>query len=362
MKAPEVSKRSLGMGYVVGTGVVLSLALVLHAITAMQVGLYALLVVCSGLVPALSLVGANYWLPRSGLDGEEVWTVAEWGGFGIAVLTLANVAVLLSDVELVRYVPGLLASSIAVGGFVGILVGALLELRRSARRLSQSNDVLNRVLRHDMRNDLNVALGHLSQLERTAEGETADHVDRLRETIDDMATTTEKARQIDVALAADRRSQRPVDVVPYVRDRVAAVRRAYPEATVELDCPDELVVHADWLLGTVLDNLVENAVVHSEGTPSLSVVVERRGTTAYVQVRDDCPAIPDAELDVFSAGGETPLHHSKGVGLWLVTWVVESYGGDVSFRNTESDGNVVELELRTASWVERRRWHGLLDR
>ncbi|MFC7027586.1 sensor histidine kinase [Halomicroarcula sp. GCM10025710] len=139
-----------------------------------------------------------------------------------------------------------------------------------------------------------------------------------------MTTTTEKARQIDVALAADRRSQRPVDVVPHIRERVDAVRRAYPEATVELDCPDELVVHADWLLGTVLDNLVENAIVHNEGTPSLTVAVERCGQTACIRVTDDGPTIPETELDVFSEGTETPLHHSKGVGLWLVTWVVES--------------------------------------
>ncbi|MFC7249830.1 ATP-binding protein [Halomicroarcula sp. GCM10025324] len=357
-----MSKRSLGMGYVVGTGVVLSLVLLVHAVLALQVGVYALAVVCSGLVPALTLVGANYWLPRSGLDGEEVWTVAEWGGFGIAVLTLVNVAVLLSDVTIVRYVPGLLASSVAIGGFVGFLVGAHLELRRSARRLSQSNDVLNRVLRHDMRNDLNVALGHLTQLERTTSGEATEHVDRLRETIDDMTTTTEKARQIDVALAADRRSQRPVDVVPHIRERVDAVRRAYPEATVELDCPDELVVHADWLLGTVLDNLVENAIVHNEGTPSLTVAVERCGQTACIRVTDDGPTIPETELDVFSEGTETPLHHSKGVGLWLVTWVVESYGGDVTFGTSDTGGNVVEIELQTASWVEKQRWGDLFAR
>lgn len=344
------------MGYVVGTGVVLSLALLVHAITALEVGVYAVLIVVTGLVPALTLAGANYWLPRSGLGGDEVWTVAEWGGFGIALLTLVNVGVIVSDISVEAYLPALLASSVAIGGFVGILIGALLELRRSARRLSQSNDVLNRVLRHDMRNNLNVALGHLSKLERTTEGEAATHVDELRRTIDEMATTTEKARQIDVALAADRRAQEPVDIVPYVSDRVEAVRRAYPEATVELDCPESVTVHADWLLGTVLDNLIENAVVHSDGTPSLQVSVERRTNVAEIRIVDDGPEIPEEELDVFSSGAETPLHHSKGVGLWLVTWVVESYGGDVSFGTTEAGGNVVTLELRTASWLEERQW------
>lgn len=347
------------MGYVVGAGVVLSLALLVHALYALEVGVYALLIVGAGLVPALTLAGANFWLPRSGLGGEEVWTIAEWGGFGIALLTLVNVGVILSDIAIQAYLPAILASSVAIGGFVGILVGALLELRRSARRLSQSNDVLNRVLRHDMRNNLNVALGHLSQLERTTSGEATEHVEDLRRTIDEMATTTEKARQIDVALAADRRSQQPIDVVPYVTDRVEAFRRAYPEAAVDLDCPDSATVHADWLLGTVLDNLIENAVVHSDGTPSIRLSVEQRGSYVVVRIVDDGPAIPESELDVFSAGGETPLHHSKGVGLWLVNWVVESYGGDVSFGRTDSGGNVVALELRTATWFEEHKQRGL---
>jgi signal transduction histidine kinase len=347
------------MGYVVGAGVVLSLALLVHAISALQVSVYAFLIVGAGLVPALTLAGANFWLPRSGLGGEEVWTVAEWGGLGIALLTLVNVGVLLSDVSIQAYLPAILASSVAIGGFVGILIGALLELRRSTRRLSQSNDVLNRVLRHDMRNNLNVALGHLSQLERTTSGDATEHVEQLRQTIDEMATTTEKARQIDVALAADRRSQRPVDIVPYVSERIEAVQRAYPEASVELDCPDSVTVHADWLLGTVLDNLIENAVVHTDGTPSLHLSVERRGSIAEIRIVDEGPAIPETELDVFSTGAETPLHHSKGVGLWLVTWVVESYGGDVSFGRTDSGGNVVTLELRTATWFEERKQRGI---
>jgi len=359
VSALELSKRSLGTGYVVSAGVVLSLALLAHAVVAFRARQSWLLVVLVGLVPALVLVGANYWLPRCGIDGQQVWTVANWCGFGIGLFTLINFAVLLTGVPVLVAGPELLASSVATAGFVGLLVGTLLELRRSNQRLAQSNDVLNRVLRHDMRNDLNVALGRLSELERTTSGEASEHTEALRTVVDEMITTTEKASQIDVALAADQRCREPVDLVPYVQGRIDAVRAASPEADVDATLPSEAMVHADWLLGSVLDNLIENAVVHSDGAPSLSITVDVDGPTTTVRVSDDCPAIPDDELDVFSGRVETPLHHSKGVGLWLVIWVVESYGGEVSFDRTE-DGNVVTLELRTATWLARRRCDGWL--
>ena len=358
MNAPDLSKGTLGMGYVVGAGVALSLALLVHAATAIRAGPSALLVVLVGFVPALALAGANYWLPRSGLRGAQMWTVAEWSGLGIGLLTLLNLAVLFAGVSLATVRTGLLASSVAIGGFVGILVGTLLELRRSRDRLAQSNDILNRILRHDVRNRLNVMLGHLSALEHTAEGERARRTEQLGQCVERLITTTEKARRIDVALGAERRVQRPVDLVPAVEERLAAVRRAHPEATVETDLPDEAMVQADWLLGSVLDNVIENSVVHSTTAPTLSVGVDVDGAATTLVVADDCPEIPESELNVFASGNETQLRHSKGVGLWLVIWVVEGYGGEVSFETADGNGNVVTLEFKTAGWLAGRRFGG----
>jgi len=213
------------MGYVVGTGVALSLALLVHAVMAIRTGPSALLVVLVGFVPALALVGANYWLPQSGLRGAQVWTVAEWSGLGIGLLTLLNLAVLFADVSVATVRSGLLASSVAIGGFVGILVGTLLELRRSRDRLAKSNDVLNRILRHDVRNRLNVMLGHVSELERTTGGEAADQTEQLRQSVEKLVTTTEKARQIDVALNTHQRDQHPVDLVGALEQRLDALER-----------------------------------------------------------------------------------------------------------------------------------------
>lgn len=353
MYRPDLSKQSLGTGYVVGTGVALSLALIAHALTAVSAGPSALLVVLVGIVPALVLVAANQWLPHCGLEGAQVWTVAEWGGLGIGIVTLLHLAVSLSGLPVATARTALLASSVALAGFVGVLVGSVLELRRSRRRLKQSNDVLNRVLRHDLRNRLTVMLGHLSELEQTATGDMTGTTEELRESIEDLLSTTEKARQVDVALGTAHRDQQPVDLVGAIDQRLDALERETPEATVERDFPEKAPVRADWLLGSVLDNLVENTVVHSETAPTLAVEITVDGRTTTLRLVDDCPAIPQTELDVFSARAETPLQHSNGVGLWLVIWVVESYGGRVEFEQTPDGGNVVSLSFRTATWLDR---------
>ncbi|EMA32649.1 ATP-binding protein [Haloarcula japonica] len=349
MTSPALTKQSLGTGYVVATGVVISGALLAHGMSLVRPSPIDVVILSVGLTPALALVAANYWLPVSGLSGDQIWTAAEWCGLGIALFTLIKIVVLLAPVPQSSMVPSILASGVAVGGFGGILFGWLLELRRSRRRLAQSNEVLFRVLRHDLRNDLNVALGHLGELQReTAERgdpKSRAHVEQLNDTIDDIIDTTEKARQIEFAFDADRRAQEPIDLVPCVREQAKTIRQSYPEVTVELDLPAESRVYADWMLDTVLQNVIENAVIHCEETPTLFITVEEQDRTVFVHVSDNCPSIPQHEQDVLDSGTETQLSHSKGIGLWLTTWIVESYGGAVHLTATD-DGNTVTLEFR----------------
>ncbi|RLM97479.1 ATP-binding protein [Haloarcula sp. Atlit-7R] len=348
MTSPALTKQSLGTGYVVATGVVITGALLAHGISTVRPSLIDIVILSVGLTPALALVAANYWLPVSGLSGDQIWTAAEWCGLGIALFTLIKIVVLLAPMPQSSMIPSILASGVAVGGFGGILFGWLLELRRSRRRLAQSNEVLFRVLRHDLRNNLNVALGHLGELQReTAERgspKSRAHVEQLSGTINGIIDTTEKARQIEFAFDADRRAQEPIDLVPCIREQAKQITQSHPEATVELDLPEQSQVYADWMLDIVFRNVVENAVVHCEETPTLYISVEEHGRTVFVHIADNCPSIPQHEREVLDSGEETQLHHSKGVGLWLTTWIVESYGGAVHLT-TSDDGNVVTLEL-----------------
>jgi len=343
-------KRSLGEAYVVAAGVTLAVGVLAHAAPAITVGPVAVLLVVAGLAPAAALAGARFWLPRTGLSGPQIWSVAVWSGLGIGLVTLVNVAVLVSGPPLGVLGPVALAASVAVGAGAGFLTGSVLELRNSTRRLERTNDVLTRVLRHNLGNDLTVLLGQLEELEREVPDEARGRVRRLQRKVDEVLTTTEKARQIDVALAAEGNNRRAIDLVSDVDRAVAAVERAHPDATISLDLPDQCWARADWLLSSVIDNVVENAVVHAQGPPEIHVSVRAVGDEVEIAVVDDCPTLPENERAAFERGVETPLEHSTGVGLRLVQLLVEGYGGSVHVEPVGDGGNELVIRLPRARY------------
>ncbi|MFC6767789.1 sensor histidine kinase [Natrinema soli] len=99
----------------------------------------------------------------------------------------------------------------------------------------------------------------------------------------------------------------------------------------------------------VVDNLLENAVQHTGSEPIVEVSVTRDGEAVHLSVADDGPGIPPAEIDVVTGETDiTQLTHGSGLGLWLVNWMIDSYGGSVSFARSAIGGSHVEITLEAA--------------
>lgn len=77
-----------------------------------------------------------------------------------------------------------------------------------------------------------------------------------------------------------------------------------------------------------------------------SVVAAGADGWADIWVADDGPQIPlDERRVVLGDAAITPVRHGSGLGLWVVKWVTESFGGDVSFAESDLGGNAVRLRL-----------------
>ncbi|MFB6304700.1 MAG: ATP-binding protein [Haloferacaceae archaeon] len=345
-----VSKASLGTGYLVSLGVGLA-ALVASGVlvpagggigpAAMPLG------VVSASILALSFVVTGVWLGRSDLSGESVWKVAQWATLGLGVPTLVVVllAAFSADSLVVLGWRTVAVNNVAVGGIVGVLLGAVTELRRANRRsaeLNRRNAVFNRVLRHDIRNSMNLVEGHLERVE-AGEGDVERSAAIIRDQVDHVVSLSHAARRLN-ELNADR-PLRAVDAAPLVEDRVAVVRERYPGAEVETDL-ENVRVRANDLLGSVVDNLLTNAVEHNEGSPHVRVVLEPvdGGRTAELRVSDDGPGFPERELELRADAPETDLRHSDGVGLWLSEWIVETFDGELTLENAD-DGARARIRL-----------------
>jgi signal transduction histidine kinase len=242
--------------------------------------------------------------------------------------------------------------TITTGTLVGCLVGSAVSLRDQHLEvgdLSQRNAVLNRVLRHNIKNDMNVIIGHASLLGEEIDGETTGSVEAIHRAASDVTRLSEAARTIDkLGTAPD---SCDVDLARFVRQSVDSADSFYPEATIEADLPSTAWVEASPLVGTVVANLLKNAIEHNTDEATVEVSVEvpdgDGDEPVALTVADDGPGIYEDERAVLEAG-EDPITHGSGMGLWLVKWFAQAYDGDLRFEDNEPQGTVVHLTLPTA--------------
>jgi len=226
----------------------------------------------------------------------------------------------------------------------------LTDIVRKERQLK----VLHRILRHNLRNELMRITGYLNDLIAGLddESELKTHIEEtIQSPVDNLRTLTDEATQINRVLSASQDDLTEVDAVAILRDSVKRLRRQFPDATVEADLQSTAPVVATTELRTAVDNVLENAVEHNPADSprvAVSIVSDEADEWIDILVEDDGPLIPEDEREVVSGRAEiTPRKHASGLGLWLVKWTVETYGGNVYFEESDLGGNRIRLRLRT---------------
>jgi signal transduction histidine kinase len=222
-------------------------------------------------------------------------------------------------------------------------VGRVLVVRDITNRTNrrQQLQVLNRVLRHNFRNDMNVIDVCATQLSDRLDDENEELADRIRMVARDLTETGMKAREIERIMSRRHNDPQPIDLPGLVQRLVDTIRHEYPEVRVETDLPDRLEIRSTGILESVLQNVLENAVIHNDDPePRIGITVDRAGDGDETEIRvaDNGPGIPDQEREVLVKGTETPLEHGSGLGLWLVNWGVTMLDGEVSFADRAETG------------------------
>ena len=342
-----VTKRQLGIGYLLGTGVGLLCSLVGYLFLTAGPAITNVVGTVIASMLAGSLLYAGVWLRRSGLPEDLVWNIAKWSAVGLSIPT--GIGVLLTIVQVQAQVlylfPTLFVNTIAAGGVIGVLLGSVNELRKEHEKtleLNRKNLVMNRVLRHNIRNDMNIILGQIDRL-NGHNGIDDSVIQPIKQKINDVVSLSESARRIETI--GQESDQGPVDVVSLIENQLRVARASYPDASISARLPSVAWARGDSLLSSAIDNLIENAVKHTDTDPVIDVSVERKGTDVVVRVADSGPGIPEREKEVLLGDRETSLTHSEGLGLWLVKWVIESYDGEIRFESNDPQGSVVELRL-----------------
>ena len=233
------------------------------------------------------------------------------------------------------------------------IVGVARDIRERKRR-EQKLQVMTRLLRHNIRNKLGLMMGQADLLGERATGENGQRLsdeeiremtESISETAEEMVRLSEKVRTIQERIRSHPENEDHAEIVRLARAVVQQFRANYSDAEISIDAPEELWATVSESYEVALSELIENGIHHheSDDTPRVHVDIYEEDGTVVTAVSDNCPPIPDAEIEVIRNEEETALSHSAGVGLWLVYWVVKAANGNMRFGANGDDGNKVTL-------------------
>jgi signal transduction histidine kinase len=298
-------------------------------------------------VPALGLGYAGYWLAGTDLDADAVGQVVRWcllGGVVFLATLGLSMGIRLHEGRPVSEPLFTLLLTAEAGALAGFAAGyyrarALADKRRAEQALDALSFV-NGIVRHDLRNDLQVVDASTDLLAaEVATDEGARRVRSIRRSAADARDRLDDTEAIAKTLTADAAFE-TIDLVDVVSEVVTHVEDRY-DVTVETDLPETAPVAGNEGLRSVVDNLLENAVEHTDSEhPRPAVTVEPAGDTVRLVVRDDGPGLPEGARAVLSGtDGDGPVG-----GLRIVRRLVDEYGGDIRVEDAPG-GAAVTVSL-----------------
>jgi PAS domain S-box-containing protein len=269
----------------------------------------------------------------------------------------------------VRYVE-LSAQVISYNGELGHLGSArdVTERRKRKRKVERQNERLKEfasVVSHDLRNPLNVAQGHLELARETGDErhfeKTGSALGRMESLIEDLLKLARQGQDVSETESVDFEG---------------VVRRAWSTVSTGnsvLDVGETLgnVEADDSRLQELFENLFRNAVEHGGSDVTVRVgaldeatvgetgsadladatdaddtpPTQRAGRDGFY-VEDDGPGIPEDEREKVFEHGHTTTEEGSGLGLSIVSSIVDAHGWTVTA--IESDSGGARFEISTA--------------
>ena len=232
------------------------------------------------------------------------------------------------------------------------------EIKAEAENEKMRGNLL-RAVSHDLRTPLTSIVGATSAV---LDNEEVLTLEKKRELLEEVKNDAQwLIRMVENLLSITRINGGDTKIIKseeaaeeIISDSVAKFKKRFPEATVSVTVPDELIfVPMDpILIGQVLINLLENALIHGKRNDGIYVLLERTGDYASFFVRDHGVGIPEGSLKNLFSGhieGETENSGDKkknmGIGLSVCKTIVEAHGGEMTAENIPRGGCVFKFTL-----------------
>jgi PAS domain S-box-containing protein len=235
---------------------------------------------------------------------------------------------------------------------------------------------------HDLRQPISVIESAAFLLDRLAQDNAAQKVlGHIRNAALNLNELCDELLDVESArLAAELVLQRePLSLMELIDEVCATVQPLHPGHAISIDALDSMLGHWDRKrLRRVLQNLVENALVHSPPRAPIHISSKRSGGDIILAVENACAEPPVAQLEqLFEPFHRAGERGRVGLGLYIARELARAHGGDVlaswsaraivftlvlPTRDVDLAREAVEPETSPATFaVQRRHWRQPLD-
>jgi two-component system sensor histidine kinase BaeS len=235
------------------------------------------------------------------------------------------------------------------------------EIRSLARAFNQMSDRLERTdtqrrsfmadVSHELRTPLTVIQGQLEAIRDGVYPADAEHVGPALEQVAVLERLVGDLRTLSLSesgslpLARER-----VDLASLAGDVVAGFRSAATTAGISLSVQAEPATPAVLVdparIGSLLRNLVANALRYTPPGGSVTVRLRQAGAHVEMQVQDTGPGIDPALLPtVFERFSRSADSAGSGLGLAIARAIVEAHGGTIAAASTPGQGTSITVRL-----------------
>ena len=283
------------------------------------------------------------------LDETALWTaggivvLALGGGWLIASVFLRRLDRM--NAAIGRIMDGAFAErlpTIGMGAEFDELAARLNAMLDRIIALMEGHRDLSTTIAHDLRTPLTRVRQRLESMRDGLTGdESGEAVDGVLVELDEVMSTFAALLRLGTIEAGRLRARfRPVDVAALL----AGIRGAFaPVAedqgkTLAASLPPGVMVMGDSeLLAQLVTNLVENALLHTGPGTHIAITLRIEGSETIVEVADDGPGIPEAELANvlrrFHRLERSRATAGAGLGLALVEAIVDLHRGRIVLSN-----------------------------
>ena len=225
------------------------------------------------------------------------------------------------------------------------------KLKADSEREKMRANLL-RAVSHDLRTPLTTIYGSSSMLledfDRYTPGDQKNLLRGIRDDAQWLVGMVENLLSVTRLDNGDLRLNKTDTVLEELIDSVLVkFRKRCPGQSVEVTIPEDFVsIPMDAvLIGQVLTNLLENAVIHAVGMTCLELQVRTEDHKALFTVRDNGCGIPEDRLSDLFTGylgssdrqGDA-ARRNMGIGLSVCSSIIRAHGGRIRARNLSSGG------------------------